>query len=139
MSIQDKKERLIADLSVIEDPYERFAYVIDIGKNHAGLKDELKIDSFKIDGCTSNLWIVPEFKDGLCHFHCDADSSITKGVAALLCDFYSDEPPASVLGISPDFLGEVGITQHLSSNRRNGLTQIWNRIRSFAESCAQSA
>jgi cysteine desulfuration protein SufE len=78
---------------------------------------------------------VPEFKEGLCQFHSESDSAIVKGIASLLCDFYSNAKPEEVVKTDADFLGEVGITQHLSPNRRNGLSRIVESIQRFAESC----
>ena len=135
MTLEEKKQRLIEDLSYIEDHFERFAYVIDCGKIQPALDDSLKLDEFKVEGCVSSLWLIPEYKEGKCLYQSDADSAITKGIAALLCDFYSGHEPAEILSIGPEFLGEVGITQHLSSNRRNGLSQLWKRISSFAQAC----
>jgi cysteine desulfuration protein SufE len=81
----------------------------------------------------SNLWLVPELRDGRCWFQCDADSVVVKSIAHLLCSFYSDTAPADILALDPSFLRAAGITEHLSSNRRNALTRVWGLIRSFAE------
>src|SRR5690606_6149167 len=134
MTLEEKKEQLKEELMIIEDPYERFAYVIDFGKQNQ-LDDKYKIDAFKVEGCVSNLWLVPEFKEGKCYFKSDGDSQITKGIAALLSDFYSGYTPDEILAVGPEFLAEAGITQHLSSNRRNGLSQLTKKLTSFAESC----
>ncbi len=132
MSIEEKREQILEELRYIDDPYERFSYVIDRGKEHPLLEEKFKNDTFRIDGCMSQLWVVPEFHDGLCHYRADSDSSITKGIAALLCDLYSGHSPEEVLRVDPGFLKEVGITQHLSPNRRNGLTRVAERIQGFA-------
>ena len=121
------------ELQYIEDPYERVAYVIDRGKDHPPLEDEFKTETYRIEGCMSQLWVVPEYDKGRCHFRCDSDASITKGIAALLCDLYNGHTPEDILQIDPPFLGDVGITQHLSPNRRNGLTKVVERIQSFAK------
>ncbi len=133
MSIVAKKQQLIDDLSIIEDPHERLGYIIDMGKTADGLEDSLKTEKYRIEGCISNLWLVPEFKDGKCYFSADSDAMVTKGFANLLCELYSGHTPTEVQTVDPDFLSEVGITQHLSPNRRNGLTQVGQRIQSFAK------
>jgi len=102
------------------------------------LADEYKIDTFLIEGCLSQLWIFPEFKEGKCYFHTDSDAAITKGTAALLCELYSGETPEDVLSLEPDFLADVGITQHLSPNRRNGLTNVRKKIKAYAELCLKN-
>ena len=133
MSIVAKKQQLIEDLSIIEDPHERLGYIIDLGRSAEGLDDSLKTEKYRIEGCISNLWLVPELKDGKCYFSADSDAMVTKGFASLLCQLYSGYTPDEVLMVDPGFLSEVGVTQHLSPNRRNGLTQVGQRIQSFAK------
>mgnify|MGYP000349226915 CR=1 FL=1 len=135
MTLEDKKRALVEEMTLIPDPYERLGYVVDRGKNTAGLTEDLRIDSFKIEGCMSQLWVVPEFKDGLCSYRSESDSAIVKGIASVLCDFYSEAKPEDIVDVDADFLGEVGITQHLSPNRRNGLSRIVESIQRFAKSC----
>jgi cysteine desulfuration protein SufE len=135
MTLEEKKEALVEEITLIPDPYERLGYIVDRGKKAEGLSEDLRIDSFKIEGCMSQLWVVPEFKKGNCQFHSESDSAIVKGIASLLCDFYSDAKPEEILETDADFLGDVGITQHLSPNRRNGLSRIVESIQRFAKSC----
>jgi cysteine desulfuration protein SufE len=78
------------------------------------------------------LWFIPEFKEGKCYFRVDADSHIVRGIAVVLAEFYSGHSPAEILQNDPGFLSTVGITQHLSPNRRNGLSRLWDKIRGFA-------
>ncbi|MDQ8201521.1 SufE family protein [Pelagicoccus sp. SDUM812003] len=139
MSIEDKKNALVDELMPFEDHFERFAYIIDRAKSQPPLADEYKIDAFLIEGCLSRLWVYPEFKDGKCYFHTDSDAAITKGTSTLLCSLYSDERPEDIIALEPDFLAEVGVTQHLSPNRRNGLTNVRTRIKSYAELCLKNA
>lgn len=135
MNMDAKCEQLVEELMPFEDPLERFAYVIDRAKDAPGLEAEYKIDTFLIKGCISQLWVFPRFEDGKCYFQADSDASITKGTATLLCDLYSGEPPEEVIRVEPDFLSEVGITQHLSPNRRNGLTGVREKIKAYAQHC----
>jgi cysteine desulfuration protein SufE len=86
-----------------------------------------------IIGCVSQLWVFPTFKEGKCFYQADSDASITKGTASLLCDLYSGENPEDIVRLEPDFLGDVGITQHLSPNRRNGLTGVREKIKAYAQ------
>tara|TARA_Y100001978_G_C23612619_1_gene394335 strand:+ start:217 stop:639 length:423 start_codon:yes stop_codon:yes gene_type:complete len=133
MSIEDKRDQLVEELIPFEDHLERLTYVIDRAKDLPGLEDAYKIDTFLIKGCVSQLWIFPSFSDGKCNFQADSEASITKGTASLLCELYSGETPEDVLRLEPDFLGEVGITQHLSPNRRNGLTGVREKIKAYAQ------
>ena len=135
MTLQEKQAALVEEITLIPDAYERLGYIVERGKKAGTLPEELQIDSFKIEGCMSQLWVVPEFKDGRCFFRSDSDSAIVKGIAELLCTFYSDTSPEEILENNAGFLGEVGITQHLSPNRRNGLSRIVESIQHFAKSC----
>lgn len=139
MTLEEKKEALVEELMPFEDHFERFAYIIDRAKANEPLADEYKIDAFLIEGCLSRLWVYPEFREGKCYFSTDSDAAITKGTAALLCGLYSDEKPEDIIALEPDFLADVGITQHLSPNRRNGLTNVRQRIKAYAELCLKNA
>ncbi len=133
MSIEEKRDQIVEELIPFEDHLERLTYVIDRAKDLPGLTDDYKVDTFLIKGCVSQLWIFPSFKDGKCFFQADSEASITKGTASLLCDLYSDEEPEDIVRLEPDFLSDVGITQHLSPNRRNGLTGVREKIKAYAQ------
>lgn len=135
MSLADKQAALVEEITLIPDAYERLGHIVELGKQAPGLSEDLRIDSFKIEGCMSQLWVVPEFRDGLCYFQSESDSAIVKGIASLLCNFYSEVKPEEIIKEDASFLGEVGITQHLSPNRRNGLSRIVESVQRFAQSC----
>ena len=138
MALDEKRTRLVEDMSFLPDRFERFTYVVDYGKNLDPLPEELRTGTFKVEGCESQLWLVPEFKDGLCSFRADSDSAIVKGITGIICDYYSGEEPAVILAGDVKFLAEVGVDQHLSSNRRNGLGKLDERIKRFAASCLEA-
>jgi cysteine desulfuration protein SufE len=138
MALDEKRQRLIDDMSFLPDRFERFTYIVDYGKDRESLPESLRTDTFRVEGCQSQLWLVPEFHDGVCAFKADSDSAIVKGIATIICDYYSGETPETILGGNVDFLQEVGVDQHLSSNRRNGLGKVDERIKRFAASCQQA-
>jgi cysteine desulfuration protein SufE len=133
MSIEEKRDQIVEELMPFEDHLERFTYIIDRAKSLDSLDEEYKIETFLIKGCVSQLWIFPQYKEGKCQFKADSDASITKGTAGLLCELYSDETPEDIVRLEPDFLADVGITQHLSPNRRNGLTGVREKIKAYAQ------
>jgi cysteine desulfuration protein SufE len=133
MSIEEKRDQIVEELMPFEDHLERFTYIIDRAKSLDSLDEEYKIETFLIKGCVSQLWIFPQFKEGKCQFKADSDATITKGTAGLLCELYSDETPEDIVRLEPDFLADVGITQHLSPNRRNGLTGVREKIKAYAQ------
>src|SRR5258706_2953463 len=132
MTLADKKQELLGKLARIRDAQERFAYVVECGRRRAPLEESFKTDEFRVEGCLAKLWLVPSFHDGKCFFGTDSDSAIMKGIAVMLCDFYSGQMPEEITAMDPSFLREVGITQHLTPNRRNGLARILEKIRTFA-------
>ena len=133
MSIEEKRDELIEELMPFEDHLERFTYIIDRAKSTDPLPEDCKIETFLIKGCVSQLWVFPQFKEGRCQFQADSEASITKGTAGLLCELYSNETPEDIVRMEPDFLADVGITQHLSPNRRNGLTGVREKIKAYAQ------
>lgn len=124
---------ILDTLSFIEDKDERFAYIIDMAKTLAPMDSAYHTDDYRIDGCVSNLWLVSSYKDGKMEYLVDADAIITKGIGALLVRIYSGLTPQEVLDLDPAFLSDVGITQHLTPNRRNGLSNLTKAIYAEAE------
>jgi cysteine desulfuration protein SufE len=132
VSLEAKKRELVDDLSLLPSAQDRLMYIVDQARKTPHLAAELRTDAYRVEGCLSNLWFVPEFREGKCFFNVDADSHIVRGIAIVLANYYSDEKPADILRHDPAFLSEVGVTQHLSPNRRNGLSRLWDKIRTFA-------
>jgi cysteine desulfuration protein SufE len=131
MTLAEKQQQLVATLGDIKNSQDRFAHIVQYGRGKS-LDAPFKTDAFRVEGCLAKLWFVPEFRDGKCYFRADSDSAIVKGIAALLCDFYSGHPPSEIVATDPSFLEKVGITQHLTQNRRNSLSKIWDKIHDFA-------
>ncbi len=111
---------------------DRLAYIVGRGRDARAFDAALKAGAFRVEGCLAKVWFVPEMKEGRCHFKADSDSAIVKGIAVLLCEFYSGQTPEEITQTPPVFLEKLGITQHLTPNRRNGLARIWSSIETFA-------
>ncbi len=137
--LDERKETLLAELALFGDPHARLEYLIDEARAMESLPPELCVEENRVEGCMSNLWFVAETRDGRCWFRCQADSLVVKSIAGLLCRFYSGATPTEILAHDPSFLREAGITEHLSSNRRNALTKVWGRIKRTAETAAALA
>lgn len=133
MTLAEKQAELTRELSARRDSQERFAWLVERAKRLPALEDALRVDAHRVEGCLAKLWLVCEFTEGRCRFRCDADSMIVKAIASLLCEFYSDQTPAEILAHEPTFLGPLGVTQHLTPNRRNSLSRVWETIRAFAQ------
>lgn len=139
MSLAEKQTQLMAELGSFKNAQERFACVVRRGRNYPGLSAEYRTQTYRLEGCLARVWLVEEFREGKCWFKTDSDSAIVKGIASILCEFYSGETPAEILGTSPSFLEKVGIDQHLTPNRRDSLGKIWTRISAFAATHARLA
>jgi cysteine desulfuration protein SufE len=128
----EKQRQLTAALGALKTAQDRLGYVVGFGRKAGPLEAEFKTDAFRVEGCLAKVWFVPKFAGGVCQFRADSDSAIVKGIAVLLCDFYSGSPPEEITQTSPDFLETLGITQHLTPNRRNSLRRIWQQMQAFA-------
>ncbi len=128
----EKQRQLTAALGAMKTAQDRLGYVVGLGRKAPPLEAAFKTDASRVQGCLAKVWFVPEFAGGLCRFRADSDSAIVKGIAVLLCDFYSGATPEEVVQTSPSFLEELGITQHLTPNRRNSLGRIFQEMQAFA-------
>ena len=137
MNLAEKQVELIAQLSALRNGQDRLGLLVERAKKIPPLVPVLRGEENLIPGCLAKLWFVPEFRSGKCYFAGDSDSLVVKAIAGRLCEFYSGHAPAEILAHSPEFLAPLGITQHLTPNRRNALSKIWERIRQFAAANAQ--
>lgn len=133
MKFSEEQNYLLAKLAEIKNAQERLAYLLDRARHRPPLEPQFRTEMFRVEGCLSKLWIVGKNRDGKCHFETDSDSLVVKSLAGLLCDLYSGHTPEEIVETDPSFLKEVGITQHLTPNRRDALSRLWEKIRSFAQ------
>ncbi|MCS6770639.1 MAG: SufE family protein [Kiritimatiellae bacterium] len=132
----ERKRELLEELSAFSDPLSRLEYLMDLARSMDALPPDQCTEDNRVQGCMSNLWLVAEAREGRCWFRCRADSLVVQSIAGLLCRFYSGATPDDILAHDPSFLRAAGIAEHLSANRRNALTKVWDRIRLCAESSA---
>jgi len=138
VTLAEKQQQMIDDLSLIENPQERFAAVVDRAKSRPPLPEAERTEANRVKGCVSQAWIVAALVDGRCHFRCDADSPLVRGLLLLLCDLYSGATAAEVAATEPDLLQQLGLVQNLSPTRRNGLRSVRAKICEFAAAQAGS-
>lgn len=132
MSLAEKQQQLVADYAIIDDPQERLAAVVDQARRRPPLPEAERTEANRVKGCVSLAWVVGEVREGRCHFRCDADSPLVRGLLVLLCDFYSGATPAEVAATEPALIGQLGFERNLSPTRLNGLRSVRARIRDFA-------
>jgi cysteine desulfuration protein SufE len=132
MSIEKKQKSIIEEFSVFDDWMDKYAYLVDLGKELEALTSEEKSNENLIDGCQSKLWIIAELKNGKMHFKADSDAIITKGIASVLIHVLEGESPAEIIKADMNYINEIGLHQHLSPTRSNGLLAMIKRIKAYA-------
>ena len=132
MNIIEKQEQLVRQFSALSEWMDRYTLLIEKGKECPVLPDSDKNESFLIKGCQSRVWIKAELKDGKVYFKADSDAVITKGIAALLIYVFSGEEPQAIVDVPVDFLDRMGLKEHLSPTRSNGLTAMLKQIKLYA-------
>jgi cysteine desulfuration protein SufE len=111
---------------------DRYRLIIQKGRALANLQEEQKSEQFRIKGCQSQVWLVPSFQQGLVVFAADSDALLVKGIISLLIEIYSQATPSEILDNKPDFFNKIGISDHLSMNRSNGLAAMIKQIQMYA-------
>ncbi len=138
MLIQEKINKIKEDFSYFDNWEEKYQYLIDLGKKLPDLEEKFKIEKFRIQGCTSNLWVVPEFKDNLISLKGASDSVIVQGLFYLIYFVYSEETPSEILDNPMDFFDEIGLSSHLGPSRSNGLNSLKKQIITIATQLSQN-
>lgn len=132
MTLQEAEEKIIEEFSYFEDWMDKYNYIIELGKSLPLIDARFKTDEYRIEGCQSNVWLQADFKDGRLHFTADSDAIITKGIINLLIRVLSDRTPQEILGADLSYIDTIGLKNHLSPTRSNGLTAMIQQIRRFA-------
>ena len=130
--INDRISSLIADFKRFSDWEERYKHLIDLGKKMPSMAEAHKVSENLVKGCQSQVWLHAELKDGKIYFEADSDASIVKGIIALLVGVYSGSTPDEILTTKPTFLEDIGLREHLSMSRANGLNSMMKQISFFA-------
>ena len=138
MLIQEKINKIKEDFSYFDNWEDKYQYLIDLGKKLPDLEEKFKIEKFRIQGCTSNLWVVPEFKDNLISLKGASDSVIVQGLFYLIYFVYSEETPSAILDNPMDFFDEIGLSSHLGPSRSNGLNSLKKQIITIATQLSQN-
>jgi cysteine desulfuration protein SufE len=132
MTIHEKHKSIIEDFKTFDNWEDRYSYIIKLGKELNPLAEEFKTSKYKIDGCQSQVWMNARFEDGKIFIEADSDALIVKGLIAILIAAYSGFSPNEILSAPPDFLKEIGIDNHLSVTRKNGLGAMLKQIQLYA-------
>ena len=132
MSINEIQDEIIAEFSGLDDWMDKYQLLIDLGNEQTPLAEQYKTESNLIDGCQSRVWLQADYEDGLIHFSAESDALIVKGIVSLLIRVLSDHTPKEILDADLYFIDEIGLKEHLSPTRSNGLLAMIKQIRSYA-------
>ena len=131
-SIKDIQEEIIDEFSMFEDWEERYQYMIDLGKTLPLIDEQYKTDDHIIKGCQSKVWVHAEMHEDKVAFTADSDAIITKGIIAILIRVFSNQHPKDIIEADTDFIDEIGLKEHLSPTRANGLVSMIKQLKMYA-------
>lgn len=132
MTIKEIQNEIIDEFSMFDDWMQRYEYIIELGKSLPLIKEEYKTDENLIKGCQSKVWLQGEQKDDKIVFTADSDAILTKGIIAILIRTFSNQKAKDILDADTDFIDEIGLKEHLSATRANGLVSMIKNIKMYA-------
>ena len=132
MTINEIQDRIIEEFSDIDDWMDRYAYIIDLGNALPPIDPAFKTIRYLIEGCQSRVWLNAELVDGRVHYTADSDAIIVKGIISLLIEVLNDHTPREILDADLYFIDRIGLSEHLSPTRSNGLLAMVKQMRMYA-------
>jgi len=132
MTIQEIKEELLDDFSLFDDWMEKYDYIIELGKTLPIIDEKYKTEAYLVKGCQSQAWLHADLIDGKIVYTADGDAIMAKGVLALLFKVLSNQPPKDVVDEDMSFMEEIGLREHLSPTRANGLQATIKMMKFYA-------
>ena len=132
MTIKEIQKEIIDEFSMFDDWMQRYEYIIDLGKNLPLIQEAYKTDDNIIKGCQSKVWLKGEQKDDTIVFTADSDAILTKGIIAILIRVFSNQNAFDILAADTDFIDKIGLKEHLSPTRANGLVSMIKNIKMYA-------
>ncbi|MCL5247558.1 SufE family protein [Cellulophaga sp. 20_2_10] len=132
MTIKEIQEEIVDEFSMFDDWMQRYEYMIDLGKSLPLIDEQYKTDDNIIKGCQSKVWVHADLEGDILSFTADSDAIITKGIIAILIRVYSGQHPKDILDADTNFIDEIGLKEHLSPTRANGLVSMIKQIKMYA-------
>lgn len=131
-SITETENQITEEFGLFDDWMAKYEYIIELGKNLPVIDPEFKTEEYKVKGCQSQVWLNAEFRNGKIFYRADSDAIITKGIISLLIRVLSGHNPEEVLNADMHFIDKIGLKEHLSPNRANGLTAMIKQMKNLA-------
>ena len=132
MTIKEIQEEIIDEFSMFDDWMDRYEYLIELGKSLPIIDDQFKLDENLIKGCQSKVWLYSKMNDSKINFTADSDAILTKGLVALLLRVFTNQTPKDILAADTVFIDKIGLKEHLSPTRANGLVSMLKQIKLYA-------
>lgn len=132
MTINDIQDEIVEEFSIYDDWMDKYEAIIDEGKELNEMDESLHTDDNLVKGCQSRVWLFGELKDGKIHFQADSDAIITKGLVSLIVRALNDQTPKDIIDADLYFVDKIGLKEHLSPTRSNGLVAMIKKIKLYA-------
>ena len=138
MTIKEIQDSIVEEFSMFDDWMDRYAMLIEMGKDCPMIDAQYRNDNYLINGCQSRVWLHAKMDDGKVYFSADSDAVITKGIINLLIKVLSGQKPSDIIAADMSFLDEIGLKEHLSPTRSNGLLSMVKQMMLYAEVFSKS-
>ena len=132
MTIQETQAEIVDEFSMFDDWMERYEYIIELGKSLPVISEQFKTEENSIKGCQSKVWVHAKQEEDKLFFTADSDAILTKGIIAILIRAFSNQSASAILEANTDFIDEIGLKEHLSPTRANGLVSMIKKIKIYA-------
>ena len=132
MTIQETQAEIVDEFSMFDDWMERYEYIIELGKSLPVISEQFKTEENSIKGCQSKVWVHAKQEEDKLFFTADSDAILTKGIIAILIRAFSNQKAADILEANTDFIDKIGLKEHLSPTRANGLVSMVKKIKMYA-------
>lgn len=132
MSIKEIQDEIVDEFSMFDDWMQRYEYIIELGKSLPLIEEQYKTDDNIIQGCQSKVWVHAELEGDKVVFTADSDAILTKGIIAILIRVFSNQKASAILEANTDFIDEIGLKEHLSPTRANGLVSMIKKLKMYA-------
>lgn len=132
MTIKEKEDEIIAEFEFLTDWLDKYELIIDKGNANKGIDAQYKTDQYLIEGCQSKVWVHAEYHDGKVYYEGESNTEIVGGIISMLVDVLSGETPDAILEAKLDFIEKIGLKEHLSPTRSNGMLAMIKQMRMYA-------
>ncbi|GAA4034343.1 MAG: Fe-S metabolism protein SufE [Flavobacterium sp.] len=132
MSIKEIQDEIVDEFSMFDDWMQRYEYIIELGKSLPLIEEQYKTEDNIIQGCQSKVWVHAELQGDKVVFTADSDAILTKGIIAILIRAFSNQKASAILDANTDFIDEIGLKEHLSPTRANGLVSMIKKLKMYA-------